>query len=151
MLSISNLTVQYGENPPALEHFNLEMDPGEIVCIVGESGSGKTTIIRSIMGLLPSNGNIVEGSMYFEGNSLLSYSKEQWRSLRGTKISIIFQDSGAMINPIRKIKHQFVEYIRTHQTMSSHEAENLGKEMLATVMHFSSAEACDRELALPWL
>ena len=131
MLSISNLTVQYGENPPALEHFNLEMDPGEIVCIVGESGSGKTTIIRSIMGLLPSNGNIVEGSMYFEGNSLLSYSKEQWRSLRGTKISIIFQDSGAMINPIRKIKHQFVEYIRTHQTMSSHEAENLGKEMLA--------------------
>ncbi len=131
MLTISDLTVQYGSNQPVLEHFHLDISPGEIISIVGESGSGKTTVIRSIMGLLPSGGTITHGDILFEGESVLAYSKEQWRNFRGTKISMIFQDSGAMINPIRKIKHQFVEYICTHQKVSVKEADEMAREMLA--------------------
>ena len=50
MLSIDNITVQYGNNKPTLENLSLEMKQGEIISIVGESGSGKTTVIRSVMG-----------------------------------------------------------------------------------------------------
>ena len=51
MLKIDNITVQYGNNKPTIEDFNLEISSGEIVAIVGESGSGKTTVIRSVLGL----------------------------------------------------------------------------------------------------
>ena len=106
------------------------MKPGEICSIVGESGSGKTTVIRSILGLLPSGGKVTKGDILFEGESLLQYSKKQWRELRGTQISMIFQDSGAMINPIRKIRSQYVEYIRAHKNISKKDAFDMAVEML---------------------
>ena len=58
MLNINNITVQYGNNKPTLENLSLDMKQGEIVSIVGESGSGKTTVIRSVMGLLPAGGKV---------------------------------------------------------------------------------------------
>ena len=58
MLKIDNITVQYGNNKPTIEDFNLEISSGEIVAIVGESGSGKTTVIRSLLGLLPGQGKV---------------------------------------------------------------------------------------------
>lgn len=131
LLNINDITVRYGNSSvPAIEHFNLQMKEGEIIAIVGESGSGKTTVIRSVLGLLPENGRVEQGDIFFQGNSLLKFSKEQWRALRGTEISVIFQDSGAMINPIRRIGSQFVEYIRTHQQMSRKEAWTKGAGML---------------------
>ena len=113
-----------------MEGVSLDMDKGDIVAIVGESGSGKTTVIRAILGSLPSGGYVSKGDIVFEGESLLKYSKDQWRDLRGTKISMIFQDSGAMINPIRKIGSQYVEYIRTHEKISKKEAWAKGVDML---------------------
>ncbi|MCD8019343.1 MAG: ABC transporter ATP-binding protein [Clostridiales bacterium] len=131
MLSIQDITVQYGKNPqPTIEHFNLDMEQGEIVSVVGESGSGKTTVIRAVLGLLPGGGSVTEGDILFEGKSLLKYDKKQWRELRGTDISMIFQDSGAMINPVRKIGSQYVEYIRTHKDLSKKDAWDLAVEML---------------------
>lgn len=131
MLSVKDITVKYGKNPkPTVEHFNLELNEGEICSIVGESGSGKTTVIRAILGLLPGGGKVSAGDISFEGKSLLPYTKEEWRKLRGTKISMIFQDSGAMINPTRKIGPQFVEYIRTHENISKKDAWRKGVEML---------------------
>ena len=112
MLDVQDITVAYSSNAePTIEGFHIEMKPGEICSIVGESGSGKTTVIRSILGLLPSGGKVTKGDILFEGESLLQYSKKQWRELRGTQISMIFQDSGAMINPIRKIGSQYVEML----------------------------------------
>ena len=102
MLKIDNITVQYGNNKPTIEDFNLEISSGEIVAIVGESGSGKTTVIRSVLGLLPGQGKVTKGDIVFEGDSLLKYTDKQWNQCRGTKMSMIFQDCGAMINPNRK-------------------------------------------------
>jgi len=131
MLKIQDITVKYAQNPqPIIAHFNLELAAGEICSIVGESGSGKTTVIRAVLGCLPGGGAVTDGEILFEDESLLDYSREQWRRLRGTKISMIFQDSGAMINPTRRIGEQFVEYIRTHEQMSKKAAFALGVEML---------------------
>ena len=117
MLKIDNITVQYGNNKPTIEDFSLEISSGEIVAIVGESGSGKTTVIRSVLGLLPGQGKVTKGDIVFEGDSLLNYTQKQWNQCRGTKMSMIFQDCGAMINPNRRIGSQFVEYIRVHEDM----------------------------------
>lgn len=131
MLNVQDITVTYSKNPkPTIEGFHLQMKPGEICSIVGESGSGKTTVIRSILGLLPGGGKVTKGDILFEGESLLKYSKKQWREIRGTQISMIFQDSGAMINPVRKIGSQYVEYIRAHKDISKKDAADMAVEML---------------------
>ncbi len=131
LLNIKDITVTYGKNPkPTIEHFSLDMKEGEIVSVVGESGSGKTTVIRAVLGLLPGGGRVNQGDILFQGKTLLGLNKEQWRELRGSRISMIFQDSGAMINPIRRIGDQFVEYIRTHEKISKKDAWAKGVEML---------------------
>ena len=130
MLKIDNITVQYGNNKPTIEDFNLEISSGEIVAIVGESGSGKTTVIRSVLGLLPGQGKVTKGDIVFEGDSLLNYTQKQWNQCRGTKMSMIFQDCGAMINPNRRIGSQFVEYIRVHEDMPKDKAKEKAIGML---------------------
>ena len=130
MLKIDNITVQYGNNNPTIEDFNLEVGQGEIVAIVGESGSGKTTIIRSVLGLLPGQGKVTKGDIIFEGDSLLNYTEKQWNEIRGTKMSMIFQDCGSMINPNRRIGSQFIEYILVHQKLSKDKAKKKAIEML---------------------
>lgn len=130
MLKIDNITVQYGNNKPTIEDFSLEISSGEIVAIVGESGSGKTTVIRSVLGLLPGQGKVTKGDIVFEGDSLLKYTDKQWNQCRGTKMSMIFQDCGAMINPNRRIGSQFVEYIRVHEDMPKDKAKDKAIDML---------------------
>ncbi len=131
MLQIQDVSITYGKNPnPTVRNVNLSMKKGEIISVVGESGSGKSTVIRAVLGCLPGGGYVSNGDILFEDKSLLSYSKEDWRKLRGTEISMIFQDSGAMINPIRKIGAQYVEYIRTHENISKKDAWDKGVEML---------------------
>ena len=130
MLKIDNITVQYGNNKPTIEDFSLEISSGEIVAIVGESGSGKTTVIRSVLGLLPGQGKVTKGDIVFEGDSLLNYTQKQWNQCRGTKMSMIFQDCGAMINPNRRIGSQFVEYIRVHEDMPKDKAKEKSIGML---------------------
>lgn len=129
MLEIKDITISY-KNRPTVRNFSLNLEQGKICSIVGESGSGKTTVIRAVLGLLAGGGKVTEGDILFEGKSLLTNNREQWRSLRGTDISMIFQDSGAMMNPTRKVGAMFVEYIRTHQNMSKADAWNKGVEML---------------------
>ena len=131
MLSVREISITYGENPvPAVADFSLEMKRGEIVSIVGESGSGKTSLVRAILGCLPGGGRVSQGEILFEGRALSGLGPEEWRNLRGTEISMIFQDSGAMLNPVRRIGSQYVEYIRTHERVSRREAWEKGKEML---------------------
>ena len=129
MLEIKNVTISYGDRP-TVKNFSTTLKKGEIASIVGESGSGKTTVIRAVLGLLPGGGKVTEGDILFEGKSLLENTAEEWRNLRGTDMSMIFQDSGAMLNPIRKIGSVFVEYIRTHEKISRKAAWEKGREML---------------------
>lgn len=129
MLEIKNITISYKDRP-TVKNFSMTLNQGEIASLVGESGSGKTTVIRAVLGLLAGGGRVTEGDILFEGKSLLKNKPAQWRGLRGTDISMIFQDSGAMLNPTRKIGAGFVEYIRTHEKTSKAEAWKKGAAML---------------------
>mgnify|MGYP000664021513 FL=1 len=139
MLEIKNLAVQYGNQAPTIEHFNLSMKKGEIISVVGESGSGKTTVIRAVLGALSGAGRVTSGDILYHGESLLKNSKSDWRKIRGSKMSMIFQDCGGTLNPIRKIGSQYVEYIRTHQSMTKKEAWDKAVSML-TKMRLPDAE-----------
>ena len=129
MLQLKDVEISY-KNVPTVQGFNLDMKQGQIVSLVGESGSGKTTVIRAILGLLPGGGKVTKGEITFEGTNLLAYTPEQWRKMRGSDISMIFQDSGAMMNPTRRIGDVFVEYILTHEKISKKVAWEKGVTML---------------------
>ena len=131
MLEIKDLAVQYGHHDPTIEHFNLSMKKGEIISVVGESGSGKTTVIRAVLGALPGAGQVTSGDILFHGESLLKNSKSDWRKIRGSKMSMIFQDCGGTLNPIRKIGSQYVEYICTHEAMAKKDAWQRAVTMLS--------------------
>ena len=130
MLKVDNITVSYDDRP-IVRDFSLEMRPGEIVSLVGESGSGKTTVIRAILGLLPESGEVTKGDILFEGRSLLELNEAELDVIRGRDITMIFQDSGAMIDPTSTIGSQFIEYIRTHEKLSKAEAYKKAAAMLA--------------------
>ena len=138
MLEIKNITVCYGDRP-TVSDFSMNLKQGQIASLVGESGSGKTTVIRAVLGLLPGGGRVSEGDILFDGKSLLQNTPMEWRKLRGSEISMIFQDSGAMLNPIRRIGDGFVEYIRTHEEISKQEAWKKGTAMLEK-MRLAGAE-----------
>lgn len=139
MLEIKDLAVQYGKQAPTIEHFDLSMKKGEIISVVGESGSGKTTVIRAVLGALPGAGAITGGDILFHGESLLKKSGSEWRKLRGSRMSMIFQDCGGTLNPIRKVGSQYVEYICTHESVSKKAAWERSVGML-TKMRLPDAE-----------
>lgn len=130
ILGIRNLTIRYGQADPAVEDFSLSLTPGRVLAIVGESGSGKTTVARAALGLLARGGRVTSGDIRFNGRSLVGLAESRWRALRGTEISMIFQDAGAVLNPIRTIGSQYVEYIRAHQAASAREARRTAQQML---------------------
>ena len=133
LLEVKGLNISYGDKL-TVSGVNLELNTGEIMSIVGESGSGKTTVIRAIMGCLPGRGHVSGGSIIFEGRDLLKNTPKEWRQLCGREMSMIFQDSGNMINPIRRIDEQFVDYIRTHAPEKTKaEAAEMAKDMLNRV------------------
>ena len=129
LLEINNVDISYGKRV-IVKNCSLTLDGGEICSIVGESGSGKTTVIRAVLGLLAGGGKVTAGDIIYEGRSLLTLSPAEWRELRGHDISMIFQDSGAMMNQTRLIGNSYVEYILTHESISKKEAWDKGAEML---------------------
>lgn len=133
LLDVKNLDVSYGDKL-TVTGASIELDKGEILSIVGESGSGKTTVIRAIMGCLPGRGHVSGGSITFGGRDMLKNTREDWRKISGSEMSMIFQDSGNMINPIRRIGEQFTDYILAHAPQKSKaEAAEMAKDMLNKV------------------
>ena len=129
LLEITNVDISYGKRL-IVKNCNLSLEKGEICSVVGESGSGKTTVIRAVLGLLAGGGRVSAGDIVYEGRSLLTLNDKEWRALRGHDISMIFQDSGAMMNQTRLIGKSYVEYILTHENISKKEAWDKGVEML---------------------
>ena len=131
LLEVSNLAISYTKNStPTVQGVSFKLDEGEILTIVGESGSGKTTVIRAILNCLPGGGFVSDGTMNFAGQNLGSLDESGWHKLMGKDISMIFQDSGNMMNPVHTIGHQFIEYIRTHSEANKEEAYAQAVEML---------------------
>lgn len=133
LLDVKNLDISYGSKL-TVSGVNIQLDKGEILSIVGESGSGKTTVIRAVMGCLPGRGHVSGGSITFDGSDMLKNTREDWRKISGSEMSMIFQDSGNMINPIRRIGEQFTDYILAHAPQKSKaEAAEMAKDMLNKV------------------
>ena len=130
LLDIKEIDVSYGKQL-TVKDCSITLEQGQICSVVGESGSGKTTVIRAVLGLLPGGGKVTKGDIVYDGKSLLKLNKRQWRALRGHDISMIFQDSGAMMNQTRLIGGSFVEYVRTHEEISKQDAWKKGAEMLS--------------------
>ena len=129
LLEVKNLHIQYA-GTEMVHGISFSLDSGEVLSLVGESGSGKTSVIRAILGCLPHEGRVNEGEIIFSGVNMLKNTPKMWRDISGRNISMIFQDSGSMMNPIRTIGSQFVEYILEHSSMDPQKAEKEAKEIL---------------------
>ena len=118
LLDIKNLEVTYqndGETVRAVNGLSLVLGKGETLGLVGGTGAGKTTTEKSIMGLLPKKiGKCTGGSILFEGQELLSMDEKKLRSIRGEKISMIFQDPMTSLNPVIPVGEQVAEALELH-------------------------------------
>jgi oligopeptide/dipeptide ABC transporter ATP-binding protein len=118
----------------AVDRVSFDLHKGETLGIVGESGSGKSVTNLSLMRLIPSPpGKIVGGQVMFHERDLMTVSDQEMRSIRGNKISMIFQDPMTSLNPFLRVSTQLIETIRLHQGLSSRSARALAVEMLAMV------------------
>ena len=111
--------------------FNLER--GKVLGIVGESGSGKSVTAYSIMQILEKNGKIVSGSIKVDGQELVGAGEKVMKTVRGNKISIIFQDPMTSLNPTYTIGHQLMEAIMLHTPRNKRQAWDRAVEMLRLV------------------
>ena len=111
--------------------FNLER--GKVLGIVGESGSGKSVTAYSIMQILASTGKIVGGSIKLDGQELVGAGEKVMRTVRGNKVSIIFQDPMTSLNPTHTIGHQIMEAILLHTGRTKKQAHERAIEMLRLV------------------
>ncbi len=113
----------------AVNGISYNVRPGEIVGIAGESGSGKSVGAYSIMGL-QSPGKVVGGSVLYEGDDILNYTEQQFRRFRGNKVSMVFQNPGASLNPALTVGNQLTEAIRCHKKVTVKESKAMSMEML---------------------
>ena len=116
-----------------LENLNLVIDKGEVFGLVGESGSGKTMTALSMMRLIPPSGKILSGKILFEGNDLLQLTEKQMESIRGKKISMIFQEPMTSLNPVFRVGDQVAEILSIHTDLSKKELEGRTLELLKNV------------------
>ena len=125
LLDIDNLHValpEGSERPYAVEAVSLDLAPNEILCVVGESGSGKSLTARAVMGLLPRpHVHIAEGSIHFGGEDLARVSEARLRAIRGSDISMIFQEPMTALNPVMTIGNQIDEVFRFHTRLKRKE------------------------------
>ena len=114
LLEISGLSVCY-EGEQILNNICFSVEKGETVGIAGESGSGKSTLLRAILRLMGKNSSITGGQITFRGEELTGMSEKKLRSLCGSEIGMIFQNTGASLCPTRKIGAQICESVRAHE------------------------------------
>ena len=137
LLKVRNLRTYFNTDSgvlKAVDGIDFDLFPGETIGIVGESGSGKSVTNLSIMKLIPEPpGRIVSGEVWFEGKDLLKVDNATLRSIRGNKISMIFQDPMTSLNPFLRISTQLCETIQLHQGLNRREARDKAIKVLDMV------------------
>ncbi len=134
-LSIDNLSVNFkqrGASIAAVREVSMEVLRSECVGIVGESGSGKTQVFIAAMGLLADNAT-TEGSVRFEGGEILGADASRLNRVRGSKLSMVFQDPMTALTPHLKIGAQLAEVLVCHSRLSWREARGAAHRMLERV------------------
>lgn len=136
LLEISNLNVSYytrkGEVPAVLD-FNMTLNAGESIGLVGESGCGKSTVSLAVMNYMGVNGAISGGTIKFMGRDMATFSPEELRDIRGSKIAMIYQEPFAALNPCMTVGAQLVEVPLFHEDVSESEAVKRAEQILADV------------------
>lgn len=136
VLNVKDLAVQFKSKKSTLtvvEDINFSVKEGETLGIVGESGSGKSISSLSIMGLLPSSGEVKSGSIMFKGKDLTKLTKNQMQKIRGNEIAMIFQEPMTSLNPAFRIGNQIMEPLMIHEKLSKSEARKKAIELLKLV------------------
>lgn len=136
LLNIKNLTVEFPTRRgvfTAVNAADLSVEPGEIHGLVGESGAGKSTIGAAIMGLLERPGHIADGGIELQGDAISGLDADAMRSLRGRRISMIFQDPLTSLNPLFTVRQQLVETIRAHLDVNEGEANKRARDLIDRV------------------
>jgi len=137
LLEIKDLSVKYATGRAtafALNGVNLTISHGEAVGLVGESGAGKTTTALATLNLIPQPaGKVTRGDILFEGRSVFSMSKKELMSMRGDKISMIFQNPLTSLNPVFTVGEQISMVLRKHRDLAKKEALSESQKLLEVV------------------
>ncbi len=127
LLEIHDLTLEFGEGSQAirvLSQISLQLDKGEMLCLVGESGSGKSLTALSIARLTPAPpARYVAGRIMLEGQDVLTMAEGDLGSVRGGRVSYVFQEPAASLNPVMGIGRQILETLRLHRPTHATESE----------------------------
>lgn len=136
LLMLDHLSVSFdtakGE-VQAVRDVSLSVQPGEILAVVGESGCGKTVMIQSVMKLLPKSSRIKAGEILLDGENITAYKEKKMREIRGSVVSMVFQDPMTTLNPTIPIGKQITEAILKHKKMSKEQAKKRAIELLDMV------------------
>ncbi|APX71641.1 ABC transporter ATP-binding protein [Companilactobacillus allii] len=136
ILEVKDLHVNfatYNGTVQAIRGVSFDLNAGETLAIVGESGSGKSITVRSILQLLAKNSDIAKGSILYHGDDLLQKSEKEMDSIRGNKISMIFQDPMTSLDPTMTIGKQVAEPLLIHNNVSKKDAMKRAEEVLRLV------------------
>ncbi len=133
LLEIRRLSVSY-EHPPqtvrAVRDVSMEIFEGETMALVGETGSGKSTLAQAVLGILGRRSRWESGEILFEGRSLQSLNRHEWKSIRSRRIGIVFQDMRSALNPVLTVGSHLMETLRAHRQWSGKEARKRALELL---------------------
>jgi len=136
LLSIRNLSVEFHTEEGvvrAVDQVSFDIPRGKTVCLVGESGCGKSVSSYALLGLVSPPGRVVEGEAILDGQDLLKLPDSDLRSIRGNRISMIFQEPMTSLNPVFTIGAQIIEAILSHQKMGKNAAREKAIAMLKRV------------------
>ncbi|WP_226900238.1 ABC transporter ATP-binding protein [Nonomuraea phyllanthi] len=137
VLEIRDLRVTFtahGREIPAVRGVDLTIERGQTLALLGESGSGKSVTAKAVMGLLDQpNADVRCATARLGGRDLLAMSEEERRALRGSEMTLVFQDALSALNPVLSIGHQIGELYRVHRGLSRKEARARSIEMLSLV------------------
>lgn len=136
-VEIKNLEIKYKTSDGVVNAVNgidLAIKKGKTLGLVGETGAGKTTTALSILRLVPNPpGEITGGSITLEGKDIFSYSEKEMETIRGDKVSMIFQDPMTSLNPVVTVGEQIAEVIQLHENTDKKASMTKAKEMLELV------------------
>lgn len=136
LLTVENLTTVFetgGRSVTAVDGVSFSVNEGETFALVGESGSGKSVTALSTIRLLPEAARVTSGSVLFDQQDLLSLPEREMRDIRGSGISMIFQEPMTSLNPVVKVGKQIAEVLIRHQNMSKAQARQRALDLLDAV------------------
>ncbi len=117
VLDVSGLTIAYRDRSgsrPAVHGIDFKVNAGEVVALVGESGSGKSSTAQALIGLLPDGGLLQQGAIRLNGQDIAGWPQKRLDGIRGSVISLVPQDPGSSLNPVRTIGDQVAEILVIH-------------------------------------